>query len=36
VIDNNLVTIGETGEDLVELTALNQVIGTVLDETQAA
>ena len=36
VIDNNLVTVGETGEDLVELTALNQVIGTVLDETQAA
>ncbi len=36
VIDNNLVTIGETGEDLVELTALNQVIGTVIYETQAA
>ena len=36
VIDNNLVTIGETGEDLLDLTALNQVIGTVVDETQAA
>ena len=36
VIDNNLVTSGVTGEDLVELTALNQVIGSFLDATQAA
>ena len=36
VIDNNLVTISVTGEDLLELTALNQVIGTIVDETQAA
>ena len=36
VINNNLVTIGETGEDLLELTALNEVIGTVAAETQAA
>lgn len=36
LIDNNLVTIGEISEDLVELSALNQVIGTVFDETRAA